>query len=64
MRYQPTIRMNRPETLKGYQPGQWIDYEGSRGRYMGARNGVQWIAWGKTATVRFTVFARVYRETH
>lgn len=60
MRFQPTIRTDAPETVRA-QPGQWIDYEGCRGRYMGQRNGNAWIAWGRTATHRFNRFARAFR---
>lgn len=60
MRYQPAIATNAPETLRGLQPGQWINYNGAAGRYMGQRHGVQWIAWGATARKRFARFAAVF----
>lgn len=58
--YLPTIRTDKPETISA-QAGQWIDYQGARGRYMGRRNGCVWIAWGATATRRFARFAAIYR---
>ena len=61
MRFQPAIQTNTPETVIA-QPGQWISYNGSRGRYMGRRNGDVWIAWGKTATHRFGKFAAAFNR--
>ncbi len=49
-RFQPAIATNCPEALalKGLiKRGQFIDYEGTRGRYVGNRAGVVWYAWGK-----------------
>lgn len=63
MQYRSRIKTSAPETLGGrIQPGQWIDYEGSRGRFMGWRNGVIWIAWGQAATHRFTTFAAAFNR--
>ena len=59
MKYAPTIRTSTPETVTG-QPGQWIDYNGALGRFMGRRNGVTWIAWGATARRRFPAFAAAF----
>jgi len=59
MRYAPAIATRSPQDVIA-QPGQWIDYEGSRGRYMGRRNGCVWIAWGTTATKRFQKFAEIF----
>jgi hypothetical protein len=59
--YFPTIQVKRPQMLRGLQPGQWIDYEGRRGRYMGRTGVVVWIAWGSTATKRFAQFAAAFR---
>lgn len=61
MQYRPAIKTSRPELLHSLQPGQWIDYAGAKGRFMGLRKGVTWIAWGKTATHRFPAFANAYR---
>lgn len=60
MRYVPMIHTNAPESLD-CQPGQWIDYEGARGRFYGRAGGVTWIAWGATARRRFPRFAAVAR---
>lgn len=63
--YLPTISTTAPETLDNLQPGQWIEYNGVKGRYMGRRNGSVWIAWGATARKRFGAFADAYkRERH
>ena len=59
MKFAPAIRTSTPETVVA-QPGQWINYEGTRGRYMGRRNGFSWIAWGRSATHRFARFASIY----
>jgi hypothetical protein len=59
--YFPTIDIKRPQMLRGLQPGQWIRYEGARGRYMGRLGGVVWIAWGSSATKRFHIFAAAFR---
>lgn len=61
MRYQPAIKTSAPETVVA-QPGNWIDYEGAIGRYMGRRNGCVWIAWGSTATKRFQQFAAIFKQ--
>lgn len=61
MTYRKTVRVNKAEDIRDLQPGQWIDYDGARGRFMGIRNGVHWVAWGSTATKRFATFARAYR---
>lgn len=58
-RYLPTIHTTAPETVQG-QPGQWIDYQGSRGRLMARRNGSTWIAWGRSASTRFSTFAKAF----
>jgi hypothetical protein len=60
MRFQKIIHTDAPETLSGLQPGQWIDYAGTIGRFMGMRNGVHWIAWGATARKRFATFAAAF----
>jgi hypothetical protein len=60
-RYLSTIATNRPEIISA-QSGQWINYQGARGRYMGRRNGVVWIAWGKTASHRFARFASLFHS--
>ena len=62
MRYVPTIHTSNPELLSGLQPGQWINYEGAKGRYMGRKNGCVWIAWNGTAAKRFHIFARAFRS--
>ena len=64
MRYRSTICTATPELLNYLHPGQWIDYDGVKGRYMGRRNGTVWIAWGKTAKCRdrFRVFADCYNN--
>lgn len=59
MKYRPTIRTSDPETVRA-QAGQWIDYQGALGRFMGRRNGVVWIAWGDTARKRFQRFAATF----
>lgn len=65
MRYRATIRTNKPETLDTLQPGQWIDYDGAQGRFMGRRSGTIWIAWGAAARRQFGQFAAAFREvTH
>jgi hypothetical protein len=60
-RYLPTIATNAPEALAGLRPGQWISYDGTRGRFMGVKNGCAWIAWGSTASRRFSTFAAAYK---
>jgi hypothetical protein len=61
MRYVRAIVTSEPDKLAQLQPGQWIDYAGARGRYMGERNGCKWIAWGSTATRRFSRFAATFK---
>ena len=63
MRYVPMIHTSNPELLSGLQPGQWINYEGAKGRYMGRKNGCVWIAWNGTAAKRFHIFARAFRTS-
>lgn len=63
MRYQTTITTDAPETLTQLQPGQWIRYGAAQGRFMGHRNGCAWIAWGGTATKRFSRFAAAFALT-
>jgi hypothetical protein len=58
-RYLPAIATSSPETVTG-QPGQWINYNGALGRYMGRRNGCVWIAWDETARKRFPKFAAIF----
>lgn len=60
-RYQAAICTSSPEAL-ACQPGQWINYQGAIGRYMGRRKGVVWIAWGATARKRFPTFAAVFNR--
>jgi hypothetical protein len=59
--YFPTIHIKKPQMLRGLRPGQWINYEGSQGRYMGRIGMTVWIAWGSTATHRFKQFAAAFR---
>lgn len=61
MRYVAAIRTDAPEAVRA-QAGQWINYNGARGRYMGTRRGCVWIAWGATATHRFPKFAAIFNE--
>lgn len=63
MKFRPIIRTNAPETLAGLQAGQWIDYEGTRGRYMGHNGRTVWIAWSGAARKRFPQFAAAYRAS-
>ena len=63
MRYQPTIYTSDPQKLTGLQPGQWINADGSIGRYMGWKNQTIWIAWSGTARKRFHAFAKAYKAT-
>jgi hypothetical protein len=58
-RYAPAICTDKPETISA-QPGQWVNVNGAKGRYMGRRNGCIWIAWGTTATQRFPRFAAIF----
>lgn len=62
MRYRATVETSAPETLRDLQRGQWIRYDGARGRFMGWRNGVIWIAWGRTATHAFERFADAFHD--
>jgi hypothetical protein len=59
--YFPKIVVKRPQMLRGLRPGQWIEYEGATGRYMGRVGCTVWIAWGSTATKRFAQFAAAFR---
>lgn len=61
MRYQSAIRTDRPETLDNLQIGQWVDYEGILGRWVGRRAGVVWIAWAGSARERFPRFVQAYK---
>lgn len=61
MKYTAAVKTDAPETLS-VQPGQWIDYQGARGRFYGRSRGTVWIAWGKAATHRFSTFANVAKE--
>lgn len=61
MRYTTAVITDRPESLDGLHPGQWIRYGSTRGRYMGRSGQCVWIAWGKTATHRFPTFAAAFR---
>ncbi|QWY83632.1 hypothetical protein [Rhizobium phage RHph_X2_26] len=61
MTYQKTVDIRRAEDIKGLQPGQWINYDGARGRFMGIKNGCHWVAWGETAKRRFARFADAFR---
>lgn len=62
MHYIPKVIVKRPQQLRGLQPGQWIEYEGSTGRFMGRGNATVWIAWGGTARKRFAQFAAAFRK--
>ena len=65
MKFQPALKTTRPETLinvPGIQPGQWIDCQGVKGRWMGVRHGTIWIAWGRSATHTFSTFAKAFRK--
>lgn len=60
--YFPKIIVKRPQQIRGLRPGQWIEYEGATGRYMGRIGCVVWIAWGGAATKRFAKFAAAFRK--
>ena len=62
MRYTTAIKTSTPETIEGVQPGQWINYDGARGRFLAVRNGVVWIAWGRTATHNWPRFVEAYKR--
>lgn len=62
MLYQPTVYTSAPETLRGLQPGQWINYDGTTGRFMGITRGSIWIAWSETARKRFPLFASAFHS--
>jgi hypothetical protein len=49
MMYFPTIKTAFPRRLTGLATGQWIDFQGARGRYVGRGKKTIWIAWGKVA---------------
>lgn len=62
MKFTATVKTADPLELqgKGLQAGQWINYCGARGRWYGvSRHGDVLIAWGASATKRFTQFAAV-----
>jgi hypothetical protein len=68
MRYQKVVIVSAADELGmpnwatiGLQAGQWIKYNGAKGRFMGFRNGTVWIAWGSTATKRFATFAKAFK---
>jgi hypothetical protein len=63
MRYQPTIVTDTPDTLHGLPVGQWINYDGVKGRFVGWRNGVLWVAWGITASRHFKQFAEAFKSS-
>jgi hypothetical protein len=62
MRYAPAIVTDAPDTLDNLPPGQWVRYGSALGRYMGRRNGCVWIAWGRSASIRFPAFAAAFRS--
>lgn len=62
MRYAAAIRTDSPELVDGPR-GQWINYQGARGRFCGRRDGVTWIAWGRTATHRWAAFVEAFKGT-
>lgn len=62
MCYLPTVKVTHPQLLTGLRPGQWIDYDGAKGRYMGRTGSTVWIAWGGTARKRFHIFAAAFRK--
>jgi hypothetical protein len=61
-RYLPMVRTSTPEALTGLQPGQWINYDGSLGRFMGLTPASIWIAWEGTARKRFATFAAAFNK--
>lgn len=63
MRFAPTLHTAAPETVSA-QPGQWIDYQGARGRYAGrSPAGVVFIAWSRAARgPRFRQFRECARK--
>jgi hypothetical protein len=61
MRFTRTIQTDSPELLRDLQPGQWIDYQGTQGRYCGIRHGCVWIAWEGTARNRFARFVSAFK---
>jgi hypothetical protein len=61
--YSKKIFVRQPQDLRGLIPGQWIDYEGATGRYMGRTKMTVWIAWGRTATHDFKTFADAFKRT-
>lgn len=60
MLYLPKIKVTRPQQLRGLHPGQWIEYEGVTGRFMGRLGMTVWIAWGGAARKRFATFAKAF----
>lgn len=61
MCYLPTVKVTHPQRLIGLRPGQWIDYNGAKGRFMGRTGSTVWIAWGGTARKRFHIFAKAFK---
>jgi hypothetical protein len=62
-----TVHTSAPETLSGrhLRRGQWIDYDGAIGRWVGVTNGgIIWIAWGNVARKRdmFRTICAAFRE--
>lgn len=62
MRYLPKVAVTHPQHLSGLRPGQWIDYQGSTGRYMGRIGKTVWIAWGGAARKHFATFAKAFHK--
>lgn len=63
MRFATRIETDRPETLQSLQTGQWIDYQGARGRWIGRSGATIWIAWGgSTAGSRWARMVAAYRD--
>ena len=66
MRYQATVSISDTShdgiAALRMHPGQWVDYDGSQGRFMGLRNGCVWIAWAGTARKRFATFALAFHS--
>ncbi len=62
MRYLPKVKVTHAQYLSGLRPGQWIDFEGSTGRFMGRIGKTVWIAWGGAATKRFATFAKAFHK--
>jgi hypothetical protein len=63
MKYATRTITDQPETLQGLQTGQWIDYQGSRGRWIGRSGATIWIAWGgSTIGSRWVRMVAAYRD--